>query len=218
MINIQKSYSVHIVLFSPIWSILSSLFHIGSLRSTLVLFGLHWSYSNHLFSPFNPLWSTLDLFGPYGLLWSYSAHSIDFGSIRSTVVLFSPSSHFGPIQSTLVLFGPIWSYSILFVPIQAIMSTLVLICPFILIQSTLILFGQLRSYTVHIGPLCPIRVHFGPIRSTLFPFSLILSIRSTSILLYTYIQGKDMFELRASILKPNLLIYIYIYIYIYHNI
>ena len=138
MINIQKSYSVHIVLFSPIWSILSSLFHIGSLRSTLVLFGLHWSYSNHQFSPFKPLWSTSDLFGPYGLLWSYSAHSIDFGSIRSTLVLFSPSC---PFWSYLVHFSPTWSYSILFVPIQAIMSTLVLICPFILIQSTLILFG-----------------------------------------------------------------------------
>ena len=182
MINIQKSYSVHIVLFSPICSILSSLFHIGSLRSTLVLFGLHWSYSNHLFSPFNPLWSTSDLFGPYGLLWSYSAHSIDFGSIRSTLVLFSPSCplwsylvHFSPIWSNLVLFDPICSYSghyVHFGPNLPIYSYSIHFDPIWLAKvlysphwSTLSYSSPLRSNSVHLVPIQSYfvhSVHFNP--------------------------------------------------------
>ena len=129
----------------------------------------------------------------FGLLWFYSVYYVHFGSLQSQA-----------IQSTLVmfgLFGLYWSYSVhslyfgliqltlvLFVPIRSITSTLVIICPFILIWSTLVLFGPPCSYSAHFFPFASTPVylfHFGPF-------------------FCTYIQGKDMFGLRASI------IYIYI--------
>ena len=100
MINIQKSYSVHIV---SIWSNQYSSVQFGPIRSYLV-HSVHYSSirsnSIHsvLFSPCRLVQSTLALFGPH---WSYSVH---FGPIRS--ILF-----------TLVLFGPfcrLWFYFVLF--------------------------------------------------------------------------------------------------------
>ena len=163
MINIQKSYLVY---FSPNQFILSSLVHFGSIWSTLVLLGPfihigpilstsvlfhpHWSYSVH---------STLVLFGSH---LSYSVHSVNLGPIKSTLVLFHPiwsySIHFGHIQSYLFLFGPyvhfgpnlsIRSYSVH-------MSTLVLICPFVLIRSTSVL---IRSTSVHLVPIRSYSIH-----------------------------------------------------------
>ena len=96
------SNSVHLILFGPVQSYLV---HIGSMRSTLVLFGLFCplrSYSVHSF-----------LFGPFGL-------------IQSTLILFGP---FGSIQSTLVQFGLCYSipsnsvHFCPFFPIQSITQT-----------------------------------------------------------------------------------------------
>ena len=126
MINIQKSYLVHIV---SIWSHQSSSVQFGpvgsyiwSILSTIVVFSpiIH---SVHIGS----IRSTLVLFCP---LRFYSVHSVYFSSIRSilpTLFLFSP------IQSTLVLFSPfcpLWSTSILFR-----------------------LFNLLRFYSVHFGSI-----------------------------------------------------------------
>ena len=116
--------------------------------------------------------------------WFYSVHSIQFCYIWPTWCSYLVHSiHFGPIQLTLVLFSPVLSYSVQFGPIRSIMSTLVLICPFILIRSYSVHFGPIRSTLVHYLFFCPIRstlsysVLYGPIRSTLFPFG---PIRSTS--------------------------------------
>ena len=151
MINIQKFYSVH---FSHIRSILSSSVHFGPNRSipfTLVLF--------HLLSPIG---SILFASVQYGLIQSCLVEFDSIRSIMSTLVLIYPvvlirftlvpfgpnwstlsfSDYFGPIQPTLFLFGPLWSYLV-----RSIMSTLVLIYPFIII----------RSYSVYIGPLCSIQ-------------------------------------------------------------
>ena len=134
MINIQKSYSVHI---GSIQSILSFLVQFGPIRSysihfnanqsiwsALALFGSHWSYSVH--------------FGPFCPLWSYSVCISSIRSILFTLVLF------------LVLFGlcPLWFYLIHFVhfnhirAIQSILSTLVLFGSFSLLRSNFALFGQ----------------------------------------------------------------------------
>ena len=108
MINIQKSHSVPFYPFCP-------------LRSTLVLFGLRWSYwVPSYFIHFSPIWSTLIIFSPFSPLWFYSV-KID---------------HIWSILSTSVKFSQHWSYSVH-------MSTLVLICSFIFIQSTLFPFGPI---------------------------------------------------------------------------
>ena len=130
IINIQKSfsvhidfiwstplklYSIHLVLFSPLWSylvhsvriywpylvhigpILSTLYHIvhfGPTRSTLILF-----------DSFFPFWFTSVLFAPFGPF-------IHFDFIWSTLVLFGPFCSLRPFHFTLVLFGPLcplWS-------------------------------------------------------------------------------------------------------------
>ena len=124
MINIQKSYSVHFVLFNPHWFCLVYVGPIGSIRSTLILFYLLMSYLVQI-GYIQSIQSTLDLFGPY---WSYSVHSIQFGPIQYTLF-------------TSVLFSRYWSYSVHYGPICSYlvhMSTWVLIFPFILIQSYLV--------------------------------------------------------------------------------
>ena len=122
---------------------------------TLVLFGLLWSIWSILviLSPFCPLWSDSVLFGLFSLLWSNSVHSVHFGSIRFTLVLFGPFCplrsyllDIGLIQSILVLFGPIWFYLIHYVHIGPNLS----------IHSYSILSSPHLSYSVHIGTLCPI--------------------------------------------------------------
>ena len=118
------------VLFGQLWSysvlirplirsILSTLVLFGSprpIRSTSVLFAL-WFYLV-LYSPIWSILSTLTLFGPIyhhiGLHQSYFVHSVHFGPIRSSLVLFV-WLHF--IRSTSVHsdnfspFGSIWSTS-----------------------------------------------------------------------------------------------------------
>ena len=100
MINIQKSYSVHFVLFNPHWFCLVYVGPIGSIRSTLILFYPLMSYSVHI-GYIQSIQSILDLFGPY---WSYSVNSIHFSPIQYT-------------QFTSVLFSRFWSTMALFVPI-----------------------------------------------------------------------------------------------------
>ena len=126
IINIEKYYSVHFVLFDPHWFCLVYIGPIGSIRSTLILFYPFKSYSIHI-GYIQSIQSTLALFGPY---WSYSVHSINFGLIQSTLF-------------TSVLFSWYWSYSVHYGPICSYLvhiSTLVLICPIVLIQ----------SYSVHL--------------------------------------------------------------------
>ena len=96
-----------------------------------------------------------------------SSSSIHFGSIRSTLILFGQFSphwsyfvHSSFIRSILVLFGPFQFYSVDSGPIWSITFALVLIRPIILIRSS--------------------SVHY-QIRSTLFPFGWLLSIRSNSV-------------------------------------
>ena len=89
MINIQKSYSVHIVLFIPL----------GLIWSTLVLFGPFCplqSYSGH------SVYSTY--FSSTQSTSSCSIHSIYFSPIQSTLFLF------GPLWSYSVQFGPNLDY------------------------------------------------------------------------------------------------------------
>ena len=151
-------------------------------------------YSKFLFGPFCHLRPTLVLLGLLGLYYSYSVHSIYFGplqfysghlvyfspfwSILSTLALFSShwsysghSVYFGPIRQTFVLFGLFWFYSVRFVSIRSITSTLDLICPFIFIWSN----------PVHISPYwytLSYLDYFGPF-------------------LCTFIQGKYMFGLKV---------------------
>ena len=99
-IYIRIFYSVHAVIFGPLW------------------------FYSAYFGPIRSIWSILVILSPFCPLWSdsvYSGHSVYFGpirSIRSTLVLFDShwsysghSVHFGPICWTLVLFSPFWSYS-----------------------------------------------------------------------------------------------------------
>ena len=78
---------------------------------------------NRLSTLFGPRHSYLVHIAPFCPLWFYQP-------IRSTLVLFGPICPLGPIQSTLVLFVPtrstlvysvlfssLWSYSVLLVPI-----------------------------------------------------------------------------------------------------
>ena len=142
-------------------------------------FNPYWLYSVH-FSPF----------GPFCPLWSYSIYFLCFGSIgpipsilytliqlspiraiRSNLVLFSSfcplsfytahSIDFGPIQSILVLFGPIyplWSDLVLFSPFSPPCSYSVLFCP----------FGPLCVPFGTIGSIWITLVHSGPLRSIFF--------------------------------------------------
>ena len=84
------------------------------------------------------------------LIRSMLVHSVHFGSIWSTLVLFGPICPLGPIQLTLVLFGPLWSYSVLFIPTR---STLVHSILFISLSYYLVLL-------VSFGPILSIRFYF----------------------------------------------------------
>ena len=111
IINIQKSYSVHIgsiwfilsssVQFCPIRSIWSYLVHYVHQSSIIysVLFSPHWPYLVHI----GPSWFTEVIFGPFCLLWSYSVHYVYFGF-------------------NFVLFGPYWFYSVHFVHFDPLQS------------------------------------------------------------------------------------------------
>ena len=130
-------------------------------------------------------------------------YSVHISLIRSTFVHFS---HFGSIQSTLVLFGPQQSYSTHISPIQSNLFT----------WSYLVHIGPIRSncsYSVYIGPLCPIQftlvlfsppcfhsVHFVSFGQFVFTSAQFCTLAN---------RGKYMFRLRVSILSPNLF-YIYI--------
>ena len=105
----------------------------------------------------------LVLFSPIRSIWSYSVCSVYFGSIRSH------SIRFGLIRSTLVLFGPLCLYSVHFVHFGLIRSNLVHYVHFghiLFIRSYLVLFSL-----------------FGPNQSTSVSFSPFTYIRSTSVLL-----------------------------------
>ena len=109
MINIQKSYLVHV---GPILSNLSSLIHFSYIISTFVLVGPHWSYSVH----FSPIQFTLVMFGPFCLPSSYSVDIVPIQSITSALVLIylfvlirSTFSPLCPIRCTLFPFSPILS-------------------------------------------------------------------------------------------------------------
>ena len=132
------------------------------LRSNLVIFGPFyplWSYSVH----FDTIWFTLILFCPIRSMLSTLVHFSPIRDIRYDLVLIGPFFplwfysvhlvHFGLIQSTLVLFGPV----------QSILSTLVLICPLVHIQSTRSTLFLFSSF----GPLCSYSdhsVHFAPLQ------------------------------------------------------
>ena len=126
----------------------------------------------------------------------------------------SSSVHFFPIWSTLVLLVYIG-------PTRSIMSTSVL----------LVLFSPICSYFgpyVHFGPKLSIHsysVNFGPIQFTLFPFSSILSIQSTSfhlvhlcllrsIFMHIHISKRYVWVV-STYSKSKFIKNIYIYLYIY---
>ena len=90
-IQFTWSYSVHLV-------------HIDPILSTSVLFVSYWSIQS--------IFSTLVLFG---LLWSYSVYSIHFCSIWSDSVY---SVHIGLLQSYSIHFVHPWFYSVHFCPIS----------------------------------------------------------------------------------------------------
>ena len=124
MINIQKSYSVHSIFFSPIWSYLvhMDLFSpFSPLKFDSVLFSPFRSYSVHIGS----IWSTLALFGPPQ---SYFVHIGPIRSILSIVVLLGRFVHFGSISFILftsILFSLHWFNLDHFIPICPIRSNLV---------------------------------------------------------------------------------------------
>ena len=136
------------------------------------------------------------------LIRSMLVHSVHFGSIWSTLVLFGPICPLGPIQLTLVLFGPLWSYSVLFVPTR---FTLVHSILFSLLWSYSVLLVLIRSYFVHLVHFVP----FGPFVFTLVHLDQFDSFWSTSVHFCTLAcRGKDMFRLRVPILNPKIYIYI----------
>ena len=151
------------------------------------------------------LWSTLVLFGQFGLVRSYLIH---FGSIWS-------------ILSTSVLFSPHRSYSVHFSLVCSLQFDLVPFSPLCPLRSysvhSVYLFS-IQSYFVHLVHLIPFG--FSPFR--LFQFILV----HFDLFLCTYIMGKDIFGLKAPNLNPNLSLYTYIhtyihtyiYIYIYLNL
>ena len=107
----------------------------------------HWLYSVHIGS----IMFTTVLFGLCYPLWSYSVHSVHFDPLQSYSGLdplwsFCPLwlhlVHFGPIQSTLLLFGPVCprqSYLVPFYPICLLRSNLIPFSP----------FYSVWSYSVH---------------------------------------------------------------------
>ena len=112
MINIQKSYSVHLVLFDPHWFCLVYVGLIGSIRSTLILLYPFKSYSIHIcyiiiFNPFSPPWLYLVHIGPiqstlltsvlFSPLYSLLFYLVDIGPIRSTMALFVPIQYICPL-------------------------------------------------------------------------------------------------------------------------
>ena len=157
-----KFYSIHFSPFSLIQSTSVRSIHFGPILPTLVLFGPHLSYSVYSVH-FSPMWSILFTLVHFQ---SYSVNFVHFGSIRSilsTSVLFGPhlsfSVHFGLIsqlQSSSVQLGLVWTN----------LSTLVLICPFVLIQFTLVQLSPLRSTLFHLV----YTDHFSPFWSTLIYF------------------------------------------------
>ena len=195
MINIQKSYSVHIVSlwsnlssvqFNPIWSYLVHSIHHSFVRSNSI-------YLVH-FSPIQSIQSTLALFSSY---WSYLVYFGFIQSIMPTLVLFGPIRSILSARSTSVWFGPfctVWSYSVHFVHFDSIWSYLVHIDPIRSTSVLLVLFCplcQLRSYLVRFGPsynylalLCP----FGPIQSFK---SLQFILVYFNLFLCTYAMRKD---------------------------
>ena len=97
--------------------------------------------------------------GPFCPLWFYSIHIVLFGlsPIQSTLVLFGPicsySVHIGPlypIQFTLVLFSPPYSHLVLFLSIQSTFFHLVHLCSLRSIQTTSIHLCSLQSNFVHL--------------------------------------------------------------------
>ena len=175
MINIQKSYLVHI---GSIWSILSSSIQFGPIP------------------PIQSIWSTKVLFGPFGHIQSTLAL---FGPHQSCSVILSTLIHFSPIraiQSIVVLFGPfcpLWFYSVHFVHLvlfslhcsysvyfglsRSSLSTSVLFRPiwsYLVHAATSVLFDPPCSYSIHpvlfspFGPIRSIQItsfHFGPLQS-----------------------------------------------------
>ena len=114
---------------------------------------------------FGPIRSTLVLFGP---LWSNLLYN---GPNVFTSVLFSPlwsySILFGSIRSTFFLFGLYWSSCIHFSPIR---STLVLFIPNYLPWSTSVILEPFNPLHSLFGPFCPLWfyfVHIGLISSIL---------------------------------------------------
>ena len=187
MINIQKSYLVHI---GSIWSILSYSVHmvliclIQSILSTKVTITFEWSLwcafvLESLFplpcvcecvcltqkkSSIRSIRSYSVYFGPFNTHWPYSVH---IGLILSTLVLFGPHLfylvHFGSIMSTSVLFSSNWSYliqSVHFGPIQSLSLHYVHLGLIHSICSYSVLLGPPFFYLVifcPFGPLCSIQ-------------------------------------------------------------
>ena len=131
------SYSVQ---FRLTWSIRSYSVHFGSIGSTVILFGPIWPYlvDSVLSVQFGPIWFILST-------------SVQFGPFSSTSILF----HFGPIRSTFVLSGLLWSYSVYFGPIRSVQFTLVLLGPILSTSVELVQIDQFWSTSIHSD-------HFGP--------------------------------------------------------
>ena len=139
------SYSIHSILFSPIWSY--------SVYSVL----------------YSPLWSYLVFIGPILSTSDYSGHTVSIRSILSTLVVFGPFCSlwfnlvlfrpFYPLWSTLVLFRPfgpfcpLWFYFVHFVHFRPIQFILVLLCSLWSILSTSV---QVSPPTVLFSPFVPI--------------------------------------------------------------
>ena len=143
--------------------------------------------------------STLVLFGPH---WFNLIHSTHFGLIQSTLILLWPLRF---NLSTLVRFSPIWSCFVHFFHFGPNLSICSYSVQFALIRSPSVLFGLLWSYLVHWVHL----VSFGPImsiQSTLFHLDHFSPFWSTLIYLCALTKWeKNMFGLKAPILNPNLL-------------
>ena len=132
-----------------------------------------------------------------GPIRSTLVYSANYGSIRSTLVLFSPICPFCPILSILVLFGPLCSYLFLLGPHWFTLSYSVHFGP---IRSFLFPFDpflSIRSTLFHLVHLCSLRssqttsIHFGPIRS---------------IFVHLHTEKRHVkLRLKVPILNPNLL-------------
>ena len=111
MINIQNFYSVHFIIFGPLWSYQVYSVYITPIQSILSTL-VHFSF-------IRAIWSTLVHFGLFCLLWLYSVHIGLIRAILSILVLFgrhlSYSVYFGFTRSDLFLFYALhqhWSYFI----------------------------------------------------------------------------------------------------------